>query len=356
MTTELALSGWSAVSALGIGSEHFCKAIVAEQPGLGPDGGAVAPEQSREVPHFDIRTLLGRKGTRAMDRLTGLAVYTIGQLLDAEHVAGYLIDDRSTGLVLGTTTGSVQSMMDFTRDSMTAARPYLVDPARFPNGVMNRAAGQSAIWYGLQGPNATVATGQVAGLSALRYAARLHQFGHATSVLWGAAEEVSEQRTWLERRHPDDHGDPLGEGCAIFRLEAAPVARAAGRPVLAYVAASSFRVSASSADLPEAVALCAASALQAAGAAPEDVWAVACDVTGGHEAISTLIGSGHRRYSLRPYLGDTGAASAALQVAAVLAHADADPSSRGRHALVVAADRDGPTGSVVLRLPANQDR
>ncbi|GAA3299015.1 hypothetical protein GCM10020295_36110 [Streptomyces cinereospinus] len=109
-----------------------------------------------------------------MDRVTALAVTAVGGLVEAvaEELAAR---PEQTALVLGTGSGSVQSIMDFTRDSLSGERPYHVEPARFPNTVMNRAAGQSAIWHRIKGPNTTVAGGSLTGLLALNYALRLHQ-------------------------------------------------------------------------------------------------------------------------------------------------------------------------------------
>ncbi|MEE3922501.1 hypothetical protein V2I01_41795 [Micromonospora sp. BRA006-A] len=66
------------------------------------------------------------------------------------------------GIVTGTTAGSVKSSVDYAAETFTQQPPYLVNPALFPNTVMNCAAGQSAIWYKLHGPNATVAGGPLA--------------------------------------------------------------------------------------------------------------------------------------------------------------------------------------------------
>src|SRR5579859_4747183 len=138
MSAPLAVTGWSAVSALGIGAGTFSDGIIAGRTagqGAERDDTAPAPGLEGSVPGFDIRRLLGRKNTRAMDRITGLTVLTVGRLLDAEQAAGHEFSGHETGFVLGTTTGSVQSMMDFSRDSFIQDRPYLVDPARFPSWV-----------------------------------------------------------------------------------------------------------------------------------------------------------------------------------------------------------------------------
>ncbi|MCP5877146.1 hypothetical protein NL390_32295, partial [Klebsiella pneumoniae] len=87
-----------------------------------------------------------------------------GDLLARPEAAGVAADSLGTALVLGTTTGSAESMMNFTRSSLEAEKPFYVDPALMPNAVMNCAAGQCAIWHQLKGPNTTIAGGRAAGL------------------------------------------------------------------------------------------------------------------------------------------------------------------------------------------------
>lgn len=355
----LAVSGWSAVSAAGIGAREFSQSILSGRTALRvPGSGEPVPSDEPVgcVPGFDIREVLGRKNTRSMDRITALAVLTVGRLLDEESAAGHQPGD-DTALVLGTSAGSVQSMMDFTKDSFVQHKPYMVDPARFPNAIMNRAAGQSAIWHGLQGPNTTVAGGQVAGLFALRYADRLHRYGHARTVLCGAVEELSRQRAWLERHRGEDRDPtPMGEGCAIFRLESPADARAHGRPVLAQLVSTAVRVYPSPAELPGALSDCARAALETADASAADVWALAADLTTAQVTeLAALLGGAPRRITSAAVLGNTGAASAALQLATVLAYAKADKASGGRLVLVASADRDGMAGVAAFRLPAHQE-
>jgi 3-oxoacyl-[acyl-carrier-protein] synthase II len=318
-----------------------------------PDAAGLPLREVATVPAFEIREVLGRKNTRSMDRATGLAVATVGMLLEEQREAGHGFDGKDVGLVLGTTTGSVQSMMDFTRDSLTQAKPFLVDPARFPNTVMNCAAGQCAIWHDLRGPNTTVAAGQATALSALNYAARLHHCGHADTVLCGAVEEFSLQRAWLECHARSGSGSVpvLGEGCAVFLVEDIQTAHRAGRPVLAELLSVNLRVydEDPGGGLRESIR----AGLAGAGVAPEDVWAVSSDVRDGvsAEVLDELFGRGKpRRIGVDEAIGDTGAASAAMQLAAVLSTAEGDVTARGRIAVVSSVDRDGVLGSAVLRL------
>ncbi|MFI1869768.1 beta-ketoacyl synthase N-terminal-like domain-containing protein [Streptomyces jumonjinensis] len=345
---------WSAVSPFGIGADPFgsgVRAGVPAQAGPGAGGGLV-----RSVPDFDARALLGRKGTRSMDRVTALAVTAVGRLLgpDAWRPPA---PGGPVALVLGTTMGSARSTMDFTRDSITGDRPHLVDPARFPNTVMNCAAGLSAIRYGLKGPNATVAGGRAAGLLALNYARRLQRGGRAHTVLCGGAEEYSAARGWL-RRHalgPDGDGTPAGEGCAVLHLEPSH-APEAGEHGLAEVAALEFGVAAGPGEVRSVLASCLRRALASGPFAPSDVWAAA---TGGpaeagdpeRAAVADVLGrTPPVRISCADLVGDTSAAAATLQIAAVLSTARRTPAAVGRTALVTSADRDGTVGCALLRL------
>jgi len=135
MTARFAVSGWSAVSPFGIGADAFRDGVRAGRSAVRELQRAdwqVPAQRAGLVPSFDIRTVLGRKNTRSMDRATALAVSSVGMLLDGHEADLRAAVERSVGLVLGTTTGSVQSMMDFTRDSLTQDKPFHVDPARFP--------------------------------------------------------------------------------------------------------------------------------------------------------------------------------------------------------------------------------
>lgn len=154
------ITAWSAVSPFGIGRSAFAEGM--HEGGetavpIDPEQWKVPDERARLVPGFSPREVLGRKGTRSMDRVTGLAVSAVGALLDDAERNRLVATGERGAIVLGTTTGSAQSMMDFTRDSLTGEQPYFVDPAQMPNTVMNCAAGQCAIWHRIQGPNATIA-------------------------------------------------------------------------------------------------------------------------------------------------------------------------------------------------------
>ncbi|HET8680775.1 MAG TPA: beta-ketoacyl synthase N-terminal-like domain-containing protein [Micromonosporaceae bacterium] len=359
------ISAWSAVSPFGLDRTDLvaglrdgrrCAAAVDDA------GWPAAVGEACLVPGFDARAVLGRKGTRSMDRASALAVAATGQLLrgpDGGRIDGV---DSDTALVLGTTTGSTQSMMDFIRDSLVQQRPYLVDPARFPNTAMNCAAAQCAIWHQLRGPNTTVAGGRAAGLLALQYALRLHRSGRAGVVACGAVEELSAARAWLEYHTAPDRlaATTLGEGCAMVLLEPAGRPGGYGRAELAEVLALEFGVYGQPAQASPVLARCLRRAFAAVPEPPDRVWAVAS--CGGPEparaaeeaALAEVLGAGARPLRLLStgLVGDTDAASAMFGLAAVLALAAQAPEAGGRTALLTAVDRDGVVGCALLRLGA----
>ncbi|GAA3648484.1 beta-ketoacyl synthase N-terminal-like domain-containing protein [Streptomyces iranensis] len=359
------ITAWSAVSPFGIGRAAFTEGIRERRPaaaGLDDERWQAAGDRACLVPDFDLRTVLGKKGVRSMDRVTGLAVTTVARLLDDAPRNRWVATGEDAALVLGTTTGSVQSQMDFTRDSLTEEKPYLVDPARFPNAVMNCAAGQSAIWHQLKGPNTTIAGGHAAGLYALNYARRLLTFGRARTVLCGAVEEFSHARSWLERHahRPDTEGPAQlpGEGCGLLLVEQrGPGARDdAEQPVLAEILAVEMGIALDGGVRP-ALATCLRRALGRAGVRPEEIWAVSTSEAPGpsgeqeRAAVAEAAeGADPVHLTQAALIGDTGAAAAAFQIAGVLVHAETTPEAADRVALVTSVDRDGAVGCALLRL------
>ncbi|MFC9224542.1 beta-ketoacyl synthase N-terminal-like domain-containing protein [Streptomyces hygroscopicus] len=363
------ISAWTAVSPLGLRGADFTAGLgsgrSAGRP-LDPEEWSVPFRAASLVPDFHIRQILGRKGTRSMDRATGLAVTAIRHLLtgeredgEAERLAG--VDER-TGLALGTSTGSAQSIMDFTRDSLVGDKPFYVDPARFPNTVMNCAAGQSAIWHGLKGPNTTIAGGRATGLLALQYALRLQRAGRADAVLCGAVEEFSSARAWLEwhARADEDSADSaavLGEGAAVWLLEPGASAREHGRAGLAEVVGLEFGCAVDARAARTVLAGAIGRLLERTGVTPGQLAAVADSGAPGAEGAAeraaladALGGAEPPRITVADTVGDTCAAAAAFQIAAVLALAEREEIASGDTALVTTVDRDGVVGAALLRI------
>lgn len=335
--TGVFITAWSALTPFGHGRAAFADGVRRGEPAAAvstKDDWAQA--DARVVPDFDIVARLGRKGTSSMDRTSALAIATLRELVSEVET------DARTGVVLGTTSGSNRTQFEFTRDSLTRRKPYLVNPAQMPFALMNSAAAQCARWHGLTGPNSTVAAGRNSGPAVLRYAGRLLRTGRASGVFAGAVEEHSGARELLEP------GGDLGEASVLLFMQTGD---AGNRPALAEVVALDTRLG----EPRRALAGCLEHVLT--GLAEDEVWGLASsaadpelseverEVTGevlGRQ-VATVVRPGH-------LVGDTGAASGVLALAALLAAAEAEPDARGRLAVATSVDRDGTAGAVVLRL------
>lgn len=336
--TGVMISAWSALSPYGHGAAAFAQGVRQATPApltSTKDGWAAA--DARVVPGFDIEEQLGRKGTGSMDRTSALAVATL-RALRPRAVA-----DARTGVVLGTTSGSARTQFEFTRDSLTRRRPYFVNPAQMSFALMNSAAAQCAMWHGLTGPNSTVAAGRNSAAAVLRYAVRLLRAGRASGVFAGAVEEHSGARELLAG------GRTLGEGAVLLFLQ---TGESGNRAALAEVVATDTRLH----DGAPRRALAASLRHVTAGFAAEEVWGLAHSSATPElsevedEATGEVLGQ--VATTLRPgrLIGDTGAASGAFGLAALLARAEDDHEARGRLAVVTSVDSDGTAGAVMLRL------
>ena len=162
--TRLVVTGAGVVSAAGLGVAAMTRQLAgpADPP---PPVTALYPDQlpypaAPAFTGFDVRALLGRKGTSFLDRATALALVACGQAIEDGGLALDEAGRARTGVALGTTVGSLRSSSEYSRETLVADRPYLVNPVLFPNTVMNCAAGQAAIRYGLRGVNSTVEIGR----------------------------------------------------------------------------------------------------------------------------------------------------------------------------------------------------
>lgn len=344
------ISAWTAISPFGYGREAFADGVRSRrEPALEADGPG---DPAAVVPSFDVREMFGRKKTRAMNRVSGLTVAAAQQLLADMELAPDG-DREHIGFVLGTTTGSAQSMMDLTRASITGEQPDHVEPAAVPGTVMNCAAGQAAIWHGLKGPNATIAAGRTTGLQALNYARRLLMTERAAQVLCGAAEEHSGARSWLEH-HRRGGAATLGEGCAMFLLE--PADSADPRTVLATLTGIDSRICLDG-DLAGTLHATVTSLLNRSGVNADRVWAA---VGSGFPAGADRPEDGTLRQLFGDevtdrvppvdLIGDTSAATALFGLASVLSIADGADHGEQDHIVVTACDDDGSVACALLQL------
>src|SRR5690606_28313457 len=109
------------------------------------------------------------KSARFMDRTTTLTLMACDAAVADAALRIEPVAER-VGFSLGTRCGSVSGTAGFIRDTFVNKRPYMVNPVKFPNAVINCAASQAAIRIGAKAVNTTVSGGRMSGLLALRHA------------------------------------------------------------------------------------------------------------------------------------------------------------------------------------------
>lgn len=355
--TPLAVTAVGAVSAAGIGLDALGRAVAegtaghTDPSGLGEE--SLPPRPVRVVPDLPVAELIGRKGTRHLDRTTKLALVACRLTLDAHPGQ---TGERS-GVVLGTSTGSIRSSSEFSLETLRQERPYLVNPSLFPNTVMNCAAGQIAIRHKLHGVNATIAGGHLSGVQALRYARNALRQGHADRILVGGVEEFCAQSAWGWHLSGSLAADaPVGEGAAMLMVEQEAEASAAGRPVLARVLACETGYSAPG-RLADGLASVVTTALERCDRRPEQVGAVSYGATGltglqriEERGVRTALGgrAPARRVAVKESIGECFSAAGILQIAALIGTWQHTTAPAGELALVTAVARDGNVGCAVV--------
>ena len=244
---KVAITGIGIVSPIGIGKDAFWNGLSEGQDGIGEisafDTSAFNCHKAGEIASFDAAQFLGKKGLRYLDRNTRLAAVATSLVLADTGLEEPEDGCWDIGLVLGTTFGSLDSISNFDIDALKGG-PRNVTPMAFPNTVINSPAGNIAIRFGLTDINTTISTGISSSLQAINYAADFIRMERADILLAGGAEELCfasflgaykmgllsgatpGQPEWIAPLDIGRNGTVLGEGAAIFALEALDRAQA----------------------------------------------------------------------------------------------------------------------------------
>ncbi|QES56661.1 hypothetical protein DEJ51_22820 [Streptomyces venezuelae] len=352
----LAVTAVGVATPAGLGLEALGRAVaegLTGHPEALPGDETPPPRPVRTVPDLRTEELIGRKGVRHLDRTTRLGLVACRLALDAQPDP---VGER-TGVVLGTSTGSIRSSSEYSMETLRQERPYLVNPSLFPNTVMNCAAGQIAIRHGLRGVNATLAGGHLAGVQALRYARNALRQGHADRLLVGGVEEFSPQGAWgWHLSGALDPQAPVGEGAAVLVVEPQDAALAAGRTALARVLACETGF-APRERLAEGLASVIAAALRRSGKDPAEVTTVSLGCTGRtgldrveESALGLALGGAlpGQVVRVKETVGECFSADGVLQIAAVLGVWQHEGRTHGGTAVVTSVSGDGLVGCAVL--------
>ena len=353
MDKRVVITGIGVLASNGIGKDAFWEAIKEGVSGIKPvtlfDTSSIKAKTAGEISDFRAEQFLGEKGLRTFDRATKLVLSAAKLALDDAGLKAPLDEDLSvqTGVSLGSTLGSVRSISEFDKEGLRGG-PRSVNPALFPNTVINAPASQVSIKFNIKGFNTTISTGFSASLDAIDYAANFIKLYDYDIVLAGGVEELCEQtyKGFHKIGHlagsragkdeincPFDkrrNGIVLGEGACILILEELSHAMARKADIYAEILGygTSFDPESRNIYSPKAKGASRAIslALEDASLAPKDIDYISatanstldCDVM-ETRAINRVFGDKARKLpvsSIKSMIGDTFSASGAMNIAA----------------------------------------
>lgn len=360
----LAITGVGVVSPLGVGwsqwRERLQAPAVASERAFSRVPDVLNPEKvprarAAQVWDFDAAEHLGPKGLRNFDRLTKFLIVAAKHALEEAGVkeSGKFVryDPTKVGVCSSTAYGSLDAITELNLVA-ELEDPRYINPARFPNTVINAAAGYVSIWEGLQAPNVTVVDGNCGSLDTVLTCETHLAHRRGEAFLVGGGEVLSEPLYLAFRKlgvvaegaEPAEPGSPasmgmhIGEGAAYLCVEPLEAAVAQGASIRGEIIGygTAFDVPPSEAMLahasPDSVARAVASALRDAGMEPSDVQAV-CSAASGieymdkaeREGLEALFGKDICIAAPKTVFGETFGAAGALGMATALAWFDGAP-------------------------------
>lgn len=351
MSKRIVVTGIGIVSPLCIGKEMFWDSLWMGKSGIKPislfDTSWSKSKLAGEITNFDTKEILGNKGIRTFDRLTGLTLAASKLALDDASILREEAIKNKMGVVVGTMLGSIRSISEFDKELITEG-PRYVNPMNFPRTLNSSPASEISIRYGMKGLNSTLSTGFSAGLDAIGYAAELLNSGRIDAVLVGGTEELCIQ-TFLgfyksgflsgskngkkEVSAPFDkmrNGIILGEGACMLVLEEFYLARKREAKIYAEVSGYATAFDAYRTDnyslKGEGARRAMRTAIQESGLEPKDIdyicaaanSTIECDLM-ETRAIKDIFGCRAKKIpvsSIKSILGESLGASGVFQVVA----------------------------------------
>jgi 3-oxoacyl-(acyl-carrier-protein) synthase len=385
---KLAITGLGVVSPIAVGREAFeaalrdparMKAFTAESTVFDPQ--KIGRTHVAEVRDFDATKYLGDKGLRNFDRLTRFLIVAGKHALEDAGVKreGRFVayDPSRVGICSSTAYGSLDAITELNLVA-ELEDPRYINPARFPNTVINAAAGYVSIWEDLRAPNVTVVDGNCGALDAVLSAETHLAHGRADAFLVGGGEVLSEALYLAFRKlgvvaELEGHdGLHLGEGAAYAFVERYDEAKARSATIRGLISGYSTAFDPPSRDAllvhvaSDPIRRALEGALADAGIEARDVDVVASSIA-GLDVMDRAEREGIRAVlrdtpiaAPKKIFGETFGGSGALGMAAAVAWfagapvgpmAEGGAPSKIRTAVVLTVGFYGNVSAVVLRAP-----
>ncbi len=192
---RVAVTGMGLVSPVGIGNAANWESLLAGKSGVGPitrfDPSPFTCRIAAEVKGFDPSLYIERKEIKKMDTFIH---YAMGAAHFAMEDSGLPVSDENrerVAVVVGSGIGGLPLIEKTSREFVESGDSARVISPFFITGlIVNEAAGNISIKYGLKGPNLATVTACTTGAHAVGEAYRKIQYGEADAAIAGGTESV----------------------------------------------------------------------------------------------------------------------------------------------------------------------
>lgn len=194
---RVVITGMGIVSPVGTGIEYAWKNIVNGVSGVRKidtfDASDLAsqiaglPVVGTEPGQYNPDTVVDVREQRKLDKFIVYGLVAADEAMRDAGLIDYEGDKTRWGVSVGAGIGGLNTIYDNCAE-LYANGPRHISPFFIPKAIINMAAGNISIKYGLKGPNISVVTACASAAHSIGEAARLIQHGDADIMVAGGAE------------------------------------------------------------------------------------------------------------------------------------------------------------------------
>ena len=309
MNRRVVITGMGFICGSGNTKEEVWSNLLSGRSGVGPitrfDISAFPVRIASEVKNFDPLKFIEKKEVKKMDPFIHYAVAASQEAMDDSglRVNG---EDEATrvGVFIGSGIGGF-GVIEREHEKFLKGGPGKISPFFIPAAIVNLAAGQVSIRFGLKGPNSATCTACSTGAHAVGDSFKIIQRGDADAMLCGGAEAAitpmgvggfAAMRALSTRNEDPEHasrpfeadrdGFVIGEGAGVLVLEELERARGRGAKIYAELvgygmSSDAFHITQPSENGDGAVRVMT-NAIKDAGVQPQDVHYINAHGTSTH--------------------------------------------------------------------------
>jgi 3-oxoacyl-[acyl-carrier-protein] synthase II len=188
---RVVVTGFGAVSPLGLKAEGVWQRVLKGESGIGPitrfDVSACPVRIAGEVTGFDPLNYMDKKDARRMDRFIQFAIAAAKEAMAESGLAVTPENAERVGVAVGSGIGGLETIEEQHKTLLERGWGR-VSPFFIPGIIINLASGQISIGCGAKGPNISTVTACATSSHAIGESLRYIQRGDADVMITGGAE------------------------------------------------------------------------------------------------------------------------------------------------------------------------